>query len=69
MFALKHDLAPIQSDRSLFVGRTVKNEIDHLQKKAGMEAISYTTWDDTLGQKLSRLLGMSVFMSMFAPNS
>jgi len=30
--------------------RSVKNELENVQKKAGMEAISYTTWDDTFGE-------------------
>ena len=30
--------------------RSVKNELENVQKKAGMEAISYTTWDDTFGK-------------------
>lgn len=30
----------------------VKDELDDVQKKAGIDAISYATWDDTLGLEL-----------------
>lgn len=31
------------------LARTVQAELESVQRKAGMEAISYTTWDDTFG--------------------
>lgn len=33
------------------MARTVKSELDTIQRKAGLEAISYTTWDDTFGSE------------------
>ena len=30
----------------------VKDELDDVQRKAGIEAISYATWDDALGLEL-----------------
>ena len=34
------------------MARTVKSELETIQRKAGLEAISYTTWDDTFGRRL-----------------
>ncbi|CAJ1442700.1 unnamed protein product [Effrenium voratum] len=33
------------------MARTVQAELESVQRKAGMEAISYTTWDDTFGSE------------------
>ncbi|CAK9011761.1 unnamed protein product [Durusdinium trenchii] len=48
------------------MARTVKNELENVQKKAGMEAISYTTWDDALGsEEMKKRLE---FLSWYALN-